>query len=68
MHLFTAGEEDDDLLLQVAPDEGEQHVDLLVQLTHHVVLLQSGRSAGGHTGHTHRSHTHTHTQKTETCP
>lgn len=48
-HLFATGEEDNDFLLQVAPDEGEEHVDFLVQLTHHVVLLQRGRRAAwGH--------------------
>ena len=46
-YLLAAGEEDDDLLLQVALHEGEEHVDLLLQLTHHVVLLQGGRGAGG---------------------
>lgn len=48
-YLFAAGKEDYDFLLQVAPDEGEEHVDLLMQLTHHVVLLQRGRRAAwGH--------------------
>ena len=44
-HLLAAGKEDYYFLLQVAPDEGEEHVDLLGQLTHHVVLLQCGRRA-----------------------
>lgn len=42
-YLFTASKKDDDLLLKVTSQEREKHVNLLMQLTHHVVLFQSGR-------------------------
>lgn len=45
-HLLAAGEEDNDLLLQVALQEGEEQVDFVVKFTHQVALLQGGRGAG----------------------
>ncbi len=41
-YLFAAGKKNDDLLLKVTPQKREEHVDFLVQLTHHIVLFQSG--------------------------
>lgn len=45
LDLLAAGEEDQDLPVQVAPDEGVEQVDLVLQLTQHVALLQGGRRA-----------------------
>lgn len=43
-YLFTASKKDYDLFPKVTSQKREEHVDLLVQLTHHVVLFQSTRS------------------------
>ena len=38
--LFAAGEENNDLALQMRPDKGEQKIQLLIQVARHVALYE----------------------------